>query len=658
MGFQHNPVSGAATGVSDPTKVAKAGDSMSGALTLPANPTSANHAANKAYVDSLSSGQLTDWKDAVSYITTGNITLSGLGAASGRDWSGTLTADTRIGVIRQTNGADNGIYLAKSGTWVRATDMDGAGELSQGTAFLCALSDSVTGTNFAGSQWFCTTSGTITIGVTTTTWVQTQVGATLGAGSVTSTHLADGTIVSGDLSTNLLTTDGTLAANSDTRIATQKATKTYVDTKFAAVAYATPQLGGLLIAHSSSSAEAQAAAYAVATGTNFVTSVQNAINAIDGSSAGAGDVILAPMRVTDVAVGATGIKMKTAVNVRGAGRQSLGTQLILASGTAPLFSLNDVNVHGCYVGDFWIDGGDAAATSSLIDFDNDGGGFTGAPSTSPDPRITIAGIFARGFGGGTRNGIKVGDNGRVYSIQDNYMLTFSGSCYDLNCVDSHITDCHGLDGQVTCWYIKGNNNRILGCKSSFGNGTADWIVSGQRNSLAACEAQDAEFHGMTISGRGNTVQLYADQNGRGGTGYGVNLTASRNTVQVMGAQYDIGVDGSTQEGLITCSSSYNKITAVGSQHAVTAPGNASATGVALTGTAHHNTIDVNLEDFATGMSIAGLSSAQINFVTGSIYANSGQVTFVDDSPTGWAAGSFVRLMLREGNGSTSLLAVG
>lgn len=59
------------------------------------------------------------------------------------------------------------------------------------------------------------------------------LGSLATASTITTSEITDGTIVAGDISTSTLDTDGTLAANSDTRWPSQKATKTYVDTAVA-----------------------------------------------------------------------------------------------------------------------------------------------------------------------------------------------------------------------------------------------------------------------------------------------------------------------------------------------------------------------------------------------------------------------------------------
>lgn len=107
--------------------VEKAGDTMSGNLAMGgnvvsglANPTNDTDAANKGYVDSALAG-LT-WKNSVRVASTANIDLAtgGLIAVDGI----TVADGDRVLVMNQTNAAQNGIYIAAAGAWVRATDFD------------------------------------------------------------------------------------------------------------------------------------------------------------------------------------------------------------------------------------------------------------------------------------------------------------------------------------------------------------------------------------------------------------------------------------------------------------------------------------------------------------------------------------------------------
>jgi len=73
-------------------------------------------------------------KKAAAWTTTGNLTLAGLSVQAGGEWTATLAAGTRILVQDQLVQAENGLWIADAGPWVRATDADTAEEL--GLAFV------------------------------------------------------------------------------------------------------------------------------------------------------------------------------------------------------------------------------------------------------------------------------------------------------------------------------------------------------------------------------------------------------------------------------------------------------------------------------------------------------------------------------------------
>ena len=128
---------------------------------VPSGPTSL---VNQAYVDSVAQGL--SFKQPANFATTGNITLSGLGTQAGGDWASTLTAGERILVKNQTAQEDNGIYVAASGAWTRASDANTYDE------FLSAYLFVISGTTLGGSAWVCTNQPGGTLGVTPIVFIQ------------------------------------------------------------------------------------------------------------------------------------------------------------------------------------------------------------------------------------------------------------------------------------------------------------------------------------------------------------------------------------------------------------------------------------------------------------------------------------------------------
>ena len=135
-----------------------------------ADPTAAQDAATKQYVDATRQGLAV--KDAVRAATTANITLSGNQTVD----SIVLVTNDRILVKDQTAGSQNGLYKVASGLWTRTEDSDATtGELAGGSFIFVQE-----GTVNADSGWVCTNDGAVTIGTTALTFTQFS-----GAGQIT-----------------------------------------------------------------------------------------------------------------------------------------------------------------------------------------------------------------------------------------------------------------------------------------------------------------------------------------------------------------------------------------------------------------------------------------------------------------------------------------
>jgi hypothetical protein len=124
-------------------------------ITNLADPTAAQDAATKSYVDASSQGL--DVKQSVRAATTANITLNGLQSVDGVS----LVAGDRVLVKNQSTASANGIYVAGTGTWTRATDADTSAKVTPG---LFAFAEE--GTTNADSGWVLTTDAPITLGTT------------------------------------------------------------------------------------------------------------------------------------------------------------------------------------------------------------------------------------------------------------------------------------------------------------------------------------------------------------------------------------------------------------------------------------------------------------------------------------------------------------
>lgn len=174
-------------------------------ITNLADPVSDQDAATKYYVDTVAQGL--DVKASVVAATTANITLSGAQTIDGVS----IVAGDRVLVKNQTTQADNGIYVAASGAWVRASDANTWSELVSAYTFV------EDGSTYADTGWVCTVNAGGTLGVTAVTWSQFSGAGTYLAGT--------GLTLSGNTFsiTNTAVTAGSYGSASETLTATVNA---------------------------------------------------------------------------------------------------------------------------------------------------------------------------------------------------------------------------------------------------------------------------------------------------------------------------------------------------------------------------------------------------------------------------------------------------
>lgn len=144
------------------TPVNKAGDTLTGALILAADPVTALGAATKQYVDNAiqSTSAGISAKQSVVAVSTSNIsTLSGTLTVDGQS----ITAGQRILLTGQTTASQNGPWIVASGAWSRPTT-DANNELETGSLWFVER-----GTVNGATQWWLnspTAGTTITPGTT------------------------------------------------------------------------------------------------------------------------------------------------------------------------------------------------------------------------------------------------------------------------------------------------------------------------------------------------------------------------------------------------------------------------------------------------------------------------------------------------------------
>ena len=103
-----------------------------------------------------------DYKESVRAVASTNIALSGLQTIDGVS----LVADDRILVVAQTDATKNGVWLVKSGAWIRSIDFDDSTDVS--AQLVVPVSE---GTTYENTEWILITNDPIVLGTTSLSFI-------------------------------------------------------------------------------------------------------------------------------------------------------------------------------------------------------------------------------------------------------------------------------------------------------------------------------------------------------------------------------------------------------------------------------------------------------------------------------------------------------
>lgn len=132
---------------------------------------------DRAYTDAQISAAMTttlDMKASVRLASTANLGLTGLAAIDGV----TPVGGNRILAKDQSTGSQNGIYIAASGAWSRATDFDASAEVTSGLTV--AVEEGTQG----GKIYMLTTPNPITLATTALTFTKVDAGDLIAANNL------------------------------------------------------------------------------------------------------------------------------------------------------------------------------------------------------------------------------------------------------------------------------------------------------------------------------------------------------------------------------------------------------------------------------------------------------------------------------------------
>ena len=230
------------------SKLSLSGGMMTGAINAGGfaignvgTPTLASDAATKDYVDNAAAGL--SWKQPVRFATTADIALTGLVTVDGQ----TPSAGDRILVRAQTLSNNNGIWVASTGAWSRASDANSASEINGAACFVLEG-------NTLADRAYVQTATVVSLGVDPISFSQFSSSSSYSAGDgidITGSLISvkhDGEGLDFSAGNLVLELDGSTLSKSATglRIANQGISNAQINNS-AAISYAKLNLGNSIV---------------------------------------------------------------------------------------------------------------------------------------------------------------------------------------------------------------------------------------------------------------------------------------------------------------------------------------------------------------------------------------------------------------------------
>lgn len=241
--------------------------------------------------------------------------------------------------------------------------------------------------------------------------------------------------------------------------------------------------------------------------TNDTTNIQSAITAAQTS----GGTVYFPQGNYSI----TGLTVTASnVTIRGAGAGAT-TLTMRNSSNAPAIAVSGTGTVNVFISDLKIEGNKANQTSAGF------GIRFNTPWSTTDTQHLVQNVDVWN----TQDScIYITGDTRVVRMFNVRAKTGAWVGFNLEGSDHMITNCIADFCAADGFLITGGNNQFIGCKAfycdSFFSGYAGIRITGQRNFLSQCEAQDNYEHGIVLTAGSNSTlsNCIADSNGRGGVG--------------------------------------------------------------------------------------------------------------------------------------------